>query len=67
VHLFDTNHCSRLIQGDPHLLARLQADPTAVIATSVIVQGELIFMVERSEQVEANRARVESFLQGIRV
>lgn len=49
------------------MLRHLQADTNVLVATSVIVQGELIFMAQQSEQQAANRERVEAFLRGIRI
>jgi tRNA(fMet)-specific endonuclease VapC len=60
--LLDTNHCSRLLAGDEHVTRRLATLGDAPVATSVIVRGELKFMVEHSEQRENNRRRVEAFL-----
>jgi tRNA(fMet)-specific endonuclease VapC len=48
-------------------LSRLQANADTLVATNVIVQGELIYMAQRSEHKAANRARVDAFLQGIRI
>jgi tRNA(fMet)-specific endonuclease VapC len=67
VFLLDTNHCSRIIEADPTVLAHLQANAASLVATSVIVLGELIYMAQRSEHQADNRARVQAFLQGIRV
>lgn len=37
------------------------------MATCVVVRGELIYMAPHSEQREQNLARVQSFLEDIRV
>jgi len=49
------------------VLVHLRANAGSLVATSVIVQGELIYMAQRSEHQADNRARVEAFLQGIRI
>lgn len=67
MYLLDTNHCSRLIDGDPLIIKRLQELDDVLITTCVIVQGELSFMVERSRQKEANQKKVMNFLQDIEV
>jgi tRNA(fMet)-specific endonuclease VapC len=67
MYLLDTNHCSRIIDGDSVVLSRLKANADVLVATCVIVQGELIFMAQQSAQKIANLARVEAFLQGIRI
>ncbi|NJL35025.1 MAG: type II toxin-antitoxin system VapC family toxin [Chloroflexaceae bacterium] len=61
-YLLDTNHCSRLLQGDRDMVQRLTELDAATVATSVIVRGELVFMVEKSERKIANFRRLETML-----
>ena len=65
MYLLDTNHCSRIIAGDYTLAQRLQAHLGDGIATSVIVRGELRFMVQKSQQQAENLQVVNAFLQTI--
>jgi tRNA(fMet)-specific endonuclease VapC len=65
VYLLDTNHCSRIIFGDPNVLQQLQVHIGLGVATSVIVQGELLFMVQKSQQQASNLQQVRQFLQAI--
>jgi tRNA(fMet)-specific endonuclease VapC len=67
MYLFDTNFCSRIILGDDVALTRLQTLSDLDISTCVIVQGELIFMAENSEQKVPNLDLVHSFLREIRI
>jgi len=64
-YLLDTNHCSKLIDGDEDLLRRLAEMGDVSLATSVIVRGELLYIAENSEQKDENLERVRSFLDGI--
>ncbi len=65
MYLLDTNHCSHIINGDFAIISQLQQNANAGVATSVIVQGELIFMAQNSQQQASNLQRVEAFLQAI--
>jgi tRNA(fMet)-specific endonuclease VapC len=42
MYLLDTNHCSRIIQGEPNVLQAILSKQNAGVAISVIVQGELL-------------------------
>ncbi|WP_331001086.1 type II toxin-antitoxin system VapC family toxin [Nostoc commune] len=64
-YLLDTNHCSRIIFGETNLIRRLQEHIGLGVATSVIVQGELLYMVQKSSEQEANLRFVRTFLQTI--
>jgi tRNA(fMet)-specific endonuclease VapC len=52
VYLLDTNHSSKLLDGHPDLIRRLEYLENAYVCTCVIVQGELRFMAERSARRE---------------
>jgi tRNA(fMet)-specific endonuclease VapC len=65
MYLLDTNHCSRIINGDLSVIGQLQKNAGAGVSTSVIVRGELIFMAQNSQQRTANLQRVQAFLQVI--
>ncbi len=65
MYLLDTNHCSRIISGDRTLIQQLQSRLTEGVATSVIVQGELRFMVQKSQRRAENLQTVDAFLQAI--
>ena len=67
MYLLDTNHCSRIIQGVPNIINRILAVGEDKLATCVVVQGEPIYMVEKSKQRQANLERVTEFLQDIRI
>lgn len=67
MYLLDTNHCSRIIAGSRPLAQRLQRGLADGVATSVIVQGELRFMVQKSQRREENLAAVNAFLQRISI
>jgi tRNA(fMet)-specific endonuclease VapC len=63
--LLHTNHCSEIIFGNPVILIRMQTLLPESVATSVIVQGELLLMAKGSERRAANLQLVREFLQRI--
>jgi tRNA(fMet)-specific endonuclease VapC len=63
MYLLDTNHCSRIILGNRNLLQKLQNHLDDGVATSVIVRGELLYMVQKSERRAENLKAVSAFLQ----
>ena len=65
MYLLDTNHCSRLMDGDLALAQRVADVGEAAVVTCVIVQGELLDMAHRSERVPENLAKVQDFLADI--
>lgn len=60
MYLLDTNQCSRAILGDSNILHRIAEAENSLIATCVIVQGELTDMAERSQRRESNLALVRA-------
>jgi tRNA(fMet)-specific endonuclease VapC len=65
MYLLDTNHCSRLILGDPNLVQRLGEVSDDNVATCSIVAGELVNMAEQSQQRSQNIVLVTNFLDSI--
>jgi tRNA(fMet)-specific endonuclease VapC len=65
MYLLDTNHCSRIIFGEPNLIQQLQAKREGGVATSVIVRGELLYMAAKSEQTATNLQIIKAFLDTI--
>ncbi|PSB02785.1 type II toxin-antitoxin system VapC family toxin [Merismopedia glauca] len=67
MYLLDTNHCSRIILGDPNIIRHVAMVNESQIVTCVIVQGELTFMMENSKMKESNLSRLSEFLDDIRI
>ncbi|MBA3924461.1 MAG: type II toxin-antitoxin system VapC family toxin [Nostocaceae cyanobacterium] len=65
MYLLDTNHCSRIIFGESKVIHQLQEHNSAGVATSVIVRGELLYMVQKSKQKAANLKQVIAFLETV--
>ncbi len=67
MYLLDTNHCSYLLEKELTVYNRATAVGTENLATCVIVQGELTFMAEKSEQKQRNLENVNNFRPYLRV
>lgn len=67
MYLLDTNHCSRIIQGEPSVIARLGHAGELYVSTCVIVAGELRFMANKSSEKERNRLVINDFLRNIKI
>jgi tRNA(fMet)-specific endonuclease VapC len=65
MYLIDTNHCSFLMEGVPSVVNHLRSLGKIQLATSVIVAGELRFMVQNSQHKTANLIKINVFLQRI--
>lgn len=63
MYLLDTNHCSRILDRDPAVLAGLAAVGDTPIATCEIVRGELLFMAAFSDRHAANTGPVTALLR----
>ncbi len=67
MYLLDTNHCSRIIEGEPIVISRLEQVGDVLLATCVIVSGELQFMVQKSKKREENLRTINEFLKNIKI
>lgn len=67
MYLLDTNHCSLLLDGHAGIAERLRRLDGARVATCVIVQGELLYMVHASDRGTTNRAALDAFLQTVQI
>jgi tRNA(fMet)-specific endonuclease VapC len=67
MYLLDTNHCSRILEGDRLVARRLLEKGDVLVATSVVARCELMFMAHHSQRKADNLARVSAFLSGIHV
>jgi len=65
MYLLDTNHCSRIILGDQPVIDHAIQVGEQNLLTCTIVQGELVYMMEKSQHREANLAILAEFLQDI--
>ena len=67
MYLLDTNHCSRIIFGDSGVIDRTTQVGENSLFTCTIVQGELFYMVEKSQRRSENLATLEGFLQDLSI
>lgn len=65
MYLLDTNHCSRIILGDLDGTSRAAQVGEHKLLICAIVQGELVYMMEKSHRREINLAVLADFLQDI--
>ena len=67
MYLLDTNHCSRLLEGNPEIIDKLSSLDDAPVMTCTIVRGELMFMAHKSERKDENLRKIEGFLRDIEI
>ena len=67
MYLLDTNHCSFILEGEAAAIENFRRRANLTIATSVIVAGELKFMVQNSQRQAANSIKIQAFLQRLEV
>lgn len=63
--LLDTNHCSRILDGNPIMAEKLNELKDSQLFICTIVRGELMFMAHNSQRREENLENVRSFLGAI--
>jgi len=66
MYLFDTNHCSYILQGIPTVYNRFQELGESLVAICPIIQAELIFMAQNSQRKLENLENIKNFIRDIR-
>ena len=66
-YLMDTDHCIKILNGDPILMKHMAALEELTVGTCVFVEGELMFMALKSERKEMNLLRISALLDRVRV
>ena len=68
IYLLDTNQCSQIINKNPKILYKLGSlERDDILATSVIVCGELMYMAENSARKNENTLIIRSFMENITI
>ncbi len=67
MYLLDTNHCSAIILGELNIIRHIIEVGENNISTCVIVQGELRYMMEKSQRKDVNLGHLTEFLEDIRI
>jgi tRNA(fMet)-specific endonuclease VapC len=67
MYLLDTNHCSRILQGHPSVIRKLEELSNKTISTCAVVYGELTFMAQKSQKKAENLCLIREFLKDIKV
>ena len=67
MYLLDTNHCSKILSGHSGISRKLKSLGDVLVATCVVVRGELVYMAEKSANPSDNRETVAHFLDDIEV
>jgi len=65
MYLLDTNHFSRLIQGDRLIREKIAAIGEENVAISIITSGEIYYMAYHSQRRQENLRRVKTYLADI--
>lgn len=65
MYLLDTNHFSRLIQGDQVIRRKIAEVGEQNVAVSIITAGEIYYMAYNSERQQENLRRVKLYLADI--
>jgi tRNA(fMet)-specific endonuclease VapC len=65
--LLDTNHCSSILEGDTSVLQQMTERSATIAFVSVVTEGELRFMAEKSSNQKANLDRVNQLLLDMNV
>ena len=67
MYLLDTTHCLQIIFGFPQFDENRKALEDILLNTCVIVRGELLYGVFKSERVSENLNKFENFLSSMQV
>ncbi|MBI1926747.1 type II toxin-antitoxin system VapC family toxin [Candidatus Poribacteria bacterium] len=68
MYLLDTNHCYHFLKKHASILQKIfQLGDDSLVVTCVIVQGELVYMAQKSERKEENLHELEQFLEHMAV
>ena len=67
MYLLDTNHCSRLVEGQPTITKRIEELEDALVGIPAIVRGELMFMAHKSDMKTDNLRLFRDFLADIHI
>ncbi len=65
MYLLDSNHCSRILEGDEALVSRIWSLRDEFVSISVIVHSELMYMALNSDRRCTNLPTIMEYLQTV--
>ena len=67
MYLLDTTHCCRFLNGDSNVVRKLHELDDTLVATCVIVRGELVFGAHKSQRTAENLHAAMQFLGAMEI